>query len=89
MNGGLRVENSSATIHTSTAPLAEESAICFLRGDLIAVEVFAVPPRIGSAYSALIKLMSPLRSTRATLIFERSSVAASSRMSSSRSCSEM
>ena len=43
MNGGLRVENSSATIHTSTAPLAEESAICFLRGDLIAVEVLRGP----------------------------------------------
>src|SRR5205809_1482599 len=41
----------------------------------------------GSNYF-LIKLMSPLRSTRATRILERSSVCALRRMSSSRSCVE-
>ena len=41
------------------------------------------------SYSALIKLISPLRSRRATSILERSSVFASSRISSWRSCSEM
>src|SRR5207248_9601116 len=38
--------------------------------------------------SALMKLMSPLRSTRAIFIFERSSVLAVRRISSSTSCSE-
>ena len=41
------------------------------------------------APSALMKLMSPLRSTRAIFTFEVSSIRASSRKSSSRSCSEM
>src|SRR6266705_4766241 len=44
---------------------------------------------ISVAYSALIKLMSPLRSSRATCIFDKSSVFTSSRISSSRSCLEM
>src|SRR5437667_10720760 len=44
---------------------------------------------ISVAYAALMKLMSPLRSSRATCIFDKSSVFASSRISSSRSCLEM
>ena len=43
---------------------------------------YAAPP-------VLMKLMSPLRSTRATFIFDRSSVFALRRISSSRSCSEI
>src|ERR1700719_3335156 len=47
------------------------------------------PLAVASYASFLIKLMSPLRSTRAIRIFDRSSVLALSRRSSSRSCLEI